>query len=105
MVRSDGSVVRLECGGLVLGPLPEVTFEECELEINPGDRVLLFTDGVTEAANSGGEEFGDERLISSAVKSKRNDAIRLKVDIMSTLNAFSGGVFTDDVTLVTIAAD
>ena len=105
LVRSDGSVVRLDCGGLVLGPLPEVSFEECEVEFNTGDRVLLFTDGVTEATNSAGDEFGDDRLIRALIRSKRLDADQLKNDLMATLAEFSAGKNTDDVTLVAIAAN
>ena len=100
VVRADGSIIRLECGGLVLGPLREVEFEECEIEFNPGDRLLLFTDGVTEAMNDAGEEFGDDRLIQVAIESRQLDANRARDAVMAAVSEFSGGDFSDDVTLV-----
>jgi sigma-B regulation protein RsbU (phosphoserine phosphatase) len=104
LVRPDGSVARLECGGLVLGPLPEVEFEQCEIDVNPGDRILLFTDGVTEAMNGAGEEFGDDRLIQAATESRTLDANQARDVVMAAVTQFSGGDFTDDVTLVVAAA-
>ncbi len=63
LVRKSGAVLRLEKGGAVLGPFPQCCYEQSEVEIRPGDRVVLFTDGITEARNEAGEEFGEERLI------------------------------------------
>jgi sigma-B regulation protein RsbU (phosphoserine phosphatase) len=103
LVRADGSIVRLECGGLVLGPLPDASFEQCEIGIDPGDRVLLFTDGVTEASNTGGEEFGDDRLIQTAIESRSLDANQTRDAVMAAVTEFSGGAFSDDVTLVIAA--
>jgi phosphoserine phosphatase RsbU/P len=103
LVRADGSIARLECGGLVLGPLPDASFEQCETWINPGDRVLLFTDGVTEANNTGGEEFGDDRLIEAAIESRTLDADQARDAVMAAVVEFSGGAFSDDVTLVIAA--
>ena len=47
LLRADGEVVRLEAGGAVLGVFPEWTYGEAEVSLAPGDRLLLFTDGVT----------------------------------------------------------
>jgi sigma-B regulation protein RsbU (phosphoserine phosphatase) len=104
VVRADGSVTRLECGGLVLGPLPEVEFEQCAIDLKPGDRFFLFTDGVTEARNNAGDEFGDDRLIQVAQDSRQLDANQARDAVIDAVAEFSGGVFSDDVTLVVAAA-
>ena len=105
VLRNSGSVVRLDCGGLVLGPLPEAEFEECEINFGAGDRLLLFTDGVTEARNEDGEEFGDDRLIQVAIESRRLNADRARDAVMAAVSEFSDGAFLDDVTLVIAATE
>ena len=55
-------VTELSIGGTVLGLFPEVHYEEADIDLCPGDLLVAFTDGVTEALNPGGEEFGEERL-------------------------------------------
>jgi sigma-B regulation protein RsbU (phosphoserine phosphatase) len=62
LFRRDGSRVTLERGGTVVGILEAARFEEEAVELRPGDRVVLYTDGVNEAENEAGELYGDERL-------------------------------------------
>ena len=62
--RADGRTERLESGGLPLGITAEATFLTAEVELHPGDLLVLFTDGVVEAFNSAGEEFSDARLVN-----------------------------------------
>ena len=105
LVRADGRVARLERGGLVLGPLADAAFEQGVTSIKPGDRVVMFTDGVTEARSPGGEEFGDERLIELAVKFRELDAARMKERVFESLMEYTGGSFDDDVTIVALSAE
>jgi serine phosphatase RsbU (regulator of sigma subunit) len=56
-------VRRLETGGLILGLFAQATYEEETLELEPGDRLIVFSDGVTEAMNAAGDEFGEGRLL------------------------------------------
>src|SRR4029077_16700706 len=63
VVRSDGSHERLRDGGTVLGVFASRTYEMGSAQLSAGDRVILFTDGVTEACNFAGEEFGEARLL------------------------------------------
>ncbi len=65
VLRQDGSSERLAATGVALGVLPETSFEAGDLYLQPGERLLLFTDGITEAENARDEEFGDERLAAS----------------------------------------
>ncbi len=60
--RGDGRLERLERGGLLLGAFSEAEFEEGEVALNARDILLLYTDGLTEAADDRGDMFGDERL-------------------------------------------
>jgi sigma-B regulation protein RsbU (phosphoserine phosphatase) len=61
--RTDGGIERLESGGLPLGILREATFVAASVDLQPGDTLVLFTDGVVEAFNSSGEEFTDARWL------------------------------------------
>jgi sigma-B regulation protein RsbU (phosphoserine phosphatase) len=63
LIRRDGSVYRLQTGGVVLGFLKDQEYKQESIKLAPGDFLVLFTDGVTEVKNSAGEEFGDQRLI------------------------------------------
>ncbi|MGH9326772.1 MAG: PP2C family protein-serine/threonine phosphatase [Terriglobia bacterium] len=55
-------LLRLEAGGTVLGLFPSIHYQQEQIELAPGDLLLAFTDGLVEAENSQGEEFGEERL-------------------------------------------
>lgn len=61
--RPDGKLIQLEAGGCLLGVVPEMTFEKESVEIPPGSILVSFTDGVTDAVNPKGEDFGEKRLI------------------------------------------
>src|SRR5438045_8875657 len=65
MLVSPSGVRRLETGGVVLGLFDHAAFEEETVTMTPGDLLVTFSDGVTEAMNPAGEEFTDDRLIAS----------------------------------------
>ena len=60
--RADGSVEQKGTGGFLVGLLPNVTFEQYQINLNKGDRVLILSDGVTECPSSDGGMFGEEGL-------------------------------------------
>ena len=62
LASADGTQRLLETGGLLAGMIPGVPYEEEAIPLAPGDRLVVYTDGVTEAANAAGEMFGEERL-------------------------------------------
>jgi len=57
-----GEMIELSTGGTVLGLFPELDYTDAEIDLRPGDLLVAFTDGVTEALNVAGDEFGEERL-------------------------------------------
>ncbi len=63
LVRADGTVERLWTGGTVLGAFDGVPFEEGQVGLNEGDLLVVYSDGITEAQNGTGEEFGEGRLL------------------------------------------
>ncbi len=105
LVRSDGGVERLRQGGGVLGVDPAWSFDEHEIAVGPGDRLVLFTDGVTEATNGDGAEFGEDRLVGLLRAWRSLDATALTSRVTDAVRAFVGGAPQDDVTLVVLAAD
>jgi len=104
LVRSSGEVNRLEAGGAVLGVFSEWSYEQEEIALAPGDRLLLFTDGITEAENSNQLEFGEKRLAELAVALREQDAAGMKDSILESVAEFTGSILVDDATLVVVAA-
>ncbi|HVP45490.1 MAG TPA: SpoIIE family protein phosphatase [Bryobacteraceae bacterium] len=103
LVRANGEIERLEAGGAVLGVFPEWPYEQGEVSLAPGDRLLLFTDGITEASNARDEEFGEERLAQLASALRDRGAHELKNRILQAVSIFTGGRAQDDATLVIVA--
>jgi sigma-B regulation protein RsbU (phosphoserine phosphatase) len=69
VIRRDGSIIWLEAGGPPVGMFPDSTYEEGAVQLNPGDLVLAYTDGVTEAVSPTGDEWGVEGLRLAAAES------------------------------------
>ena len=63
LIRGN-ETIRLDVGGTVVGLMPIFSYEQQVVELQPGDLLAMFTDGITEAEDATGEQFGDERLIS-----------------------------------------
>jgi sigma-B regulation protein RsbU (phosphoserine phosphatase) len=101
LVRADGSIERLATGGPPLGVLPQATFRRSEHRAAPGDLLLVYTDGITEAVNPADEEFGVERLETVARAHRGAPLAELRRAIEDALEAFAEGVpFADDRTLL-----
>jgi len=103
LVRANGEIERLVAGGAVLGIFPEWSYEQGEVSVATGDRLLLFTDGITEASNARDEEFGEERLAQLASALRDRGAHELKNRILQAISIFTGGRAQDDATLVIVA--
>ena len=103
VVRADGSHERLLEGGAVLGIFDSRNYELGTAQLAPGDRVILFTDGVTEACSPAGEEFGEARLLRLLEDHRNLSADELQAKILTTVAGFSGGRWQDDATLLVLA--
>ncbi|HXI29155.1 MAG TPA: SpoIIE family protein phosphatase [Vicinamibacterales bacterium] len=102
LVGADGRVDRLAEAGVVMGIFPDAAYATASRPLAAGDRLLFFTDGITEAHDAAGDEFGEERLAAAAVAARGCSAEALKQHLAATLDAFTGGTFDDDATLITI---
>jgi serine phosphatase RsbU (regulator of sigma subunit) len=101
VVRTSGEVEMLDGGGPVLGVLPIAPYSEQQARLGPGDLLVVYSDGVTEAANLGDEEFGEERLIEVLKRRRTESSDAIVSAVMESLNRFtSGAPQADDITLV-----
>ena len=100
LVRENGSVDRLSGGGMVLGVFSDISYEQIELKLEPRDRLVFYTDGISEVLNSEGEEYGDDRLAEAAARSRALDPVRLKDALLEDVTRFADGKFQDDATLI-----
>ena len=104
LLRANGSCETLEIGGLLIGVFPEARYEEGEVTLHSGDRLLLYTDGITEAQNAEGELFEEERLERELRDAPTGDAASIQRRIIAATGEFCGGEWQDDATLVVILA-
>lgn len=103
LARKDGSVVRLEAGGPALSRLlRDQPFTESEIALQPGDRLVLFTDGVSEAQDDSGEMYGEQALETLVAASHAASAHDLQQEIVDAAVRFSIGELEDDVTVVVV---
>jgi len=105
ILASGGSVRTLEQGGAVLGVFPAWTYEDSKIELKAGDRLLLFTDGITEASDANDQEFDETRIASFAKVNSALSASELNSRLLAQVTAFCGAQFRDDATLLVIAAN
>ena len=105
LIRANGEVERLEAGGAVLGVFPEWAFQQTERQLVTGDRLVLFTDGISEAANARDEEFGEDRLVELIRALRDRGAHELKDRILKAVANFTGSRAQDDATLVVVAVE
>ncbi|HEX7193019.1 MAG TPA: PP2C family protein-serine/threonine phosphatase, partial [Thermoanaerobaculia bacterium] len=100
-VCSDGEIVHLQSTGRPIGILPESSYEEESITIDSGATLLLYTDGLNEAANAEDEEFGMERLTSLVREACTYAVSEVPRRILDSVTAFENGApASDDKTLV-----
>ena len=105
LVHRDGRVERLTTTGLVLGVTADWTYATREVQLSPGARLVLFTDGLTEAVTLDGDEYGDDRLVDTIRTHRARSADDLAAIVMDNVKAWTGGTFQDDATLIVVAYD
>jgi sigma-B regulation protein RsbU (phosphoserine phosphatase) len=101
IVRTTGEVVNLSDGGIVLGFLGDQTFKQSTAIFEPGDLLVCYTDGVTEAMNQYEEEYGEERFVELLQTVADQPLKQIKSAILESIEKFTGSKeFADDVTLL-----
>ncbi|HTP32027.1 MAG TPA: SpoIIE family protein phosphatase [Candidatus Acidoferrales bacterium] len=102
ILRARGELERLPSTATMLGAFARWDCVEAETELRPGDTLLLYSDGVTEAGADSGEDFGEERLIHALRVNHRQPAQPLVEAIVHDVQEFSGAARSDDVTVVAL---
>jgi phosphoserine phosphatase RsbU/P len=103
--RENGIVTRLEPGGTVIGLLESAEYQQGSVRLVPGDVLVAFTDGISEAMNLDDEEWGEDRLIDAIRGCRRSSAQQLLECIFDAATSFAGAAPQhDDMTLVVVRA-
>lgn len=102
LLRSKGEPEILSSGDAVLAQFPNWQYSRREVQLNSGDTLMLFTDGVVEACGRSSDPFGEERLIRVAAENQQLSAADLHQLILTTVSDHCGGHFQDDASLVVL---
>jgi len=104
LVRANGTACELNAAGAVLGQFPDWVYEQSDLQLRSGDRLMMFTDGLVETCNQDDEPFGEERLIGIAQDNCGACAEELKTLLMRAASEHCGGRFQDDASMIVLLA-
>ncbi len=102
LIRADGTSMELKALGAVLGQFPHWLYQQSELQMRSGDKLLVFTDGLVEACDADEESFGEPRLIRIARESPSSSAEELMASLMRAASQHSGEHFQDDASLIVL---
>jgi phosphoserine phosphatase RsbU/P len=101
VVLRGGDVLRLEADGPVVGLLPFARYAQSSLVLEPGDILLAYTDGISEAMTIDDQEWGEDRMIAAALECRVQPAARMIDQLIAAADAFTAGAPQhDDMTLV-----
>jgi serine phosphatase RsbU (regulator of sigma subunit)/CheY-like chemotaxis protein len=105
IVKKDGSLSEIRAGGNAVGLSPDLALEESEFTLNPGDRLFIYSDGLTECTDAAGAEFSRARFMDLAAESAREGLAEAVTRIRKEVTSWRGSEsFDDDVSLVAIEA-
>ena len=103
VIRGDGARERLTLTGLPLGVMAEAEYATREIVLGPGDRLVLYTDGVTEASTEDGAEFGEARLEAAIDALRQGTPLAMVDGIVERVDAFAAGApQADDITCLAL---
>jgi sigma-B regulation protein RsbU (phosphoserine phosphatase) len=105
LVRADGSIRILEASSGVLGLFSHWTYNDQQVEFVSGDVLVMMTDGLLDAADSKGDEFGYKRLIAAVLSKHTDGAYAVRQRVMEEITRFCGGTFEDDASLIVLTVD
>jgi sigma-B regulation protein RsbU (phosphoserine phosphatase) len=102
--RADGRVERLpRVTGLIVGIMEDFAFAEGEAQLEPGDELVLYTDGITEAVAPSGEMFGEDRLAEALSARRPGPAEEIVAQLIGAVEAYSAGrEQSDDITCLVL---
>lgn len=107
--RSENKIYEFSENGLIMGQFPEAHYVNAELDIGPGDRIVLYTDGIPETTNPSGEFFGEERLKQFLEAQEHRSPGRFADALLEQLFQWSGKrsgeTLDDDLTLIVVDID
>jgi sigma-B regulation protein RsbU (phosphoserine phosphatase) len=105
LVRADGTLRRLETGGMIAGVFDTATYDGGTYALAAGDRVLFFTDGLIEAGLSESSEYGDDRLVDTLTRHRALDPAALVERLFVDVHAWAGRGFDDDATALVVGVN
>jgi phosphoserine phosphatase RsbU/P len=106
LLRRTGEQLTLEIGGPVIGLISHLTYQEGSVNVEPGDLLLAYTDGISEAMTVKEEEWGEERMIAAAQKARSGTAQDIVDAILNAADHFTQGAPQhDDMTLLVMKVD
>jgi len=106
LFRRDGPLDPLEVTGIALGVVEGVMYEERQIDFQPGDILVLYTDGVNEAINDREEQYGLKRLCKAVRRSSHLSAQGIIDEILQDISHFAGGQAQfDDITMIVVKAE
>ena len=100
---NEKELIKLETGGIVLGCLESFSFSEEKIQIGPGSVLILYSDGITEAINAKGEEFGESKLVDIITQNWNDNSTELIEKVITAVQSHAGDLpQMDDITIVII---
>ncbi len=107
LIDADGNATRLPLtGGVALGLVPDLEYQQMTITLSPGDHIIFYTDGVTEAMNENEEEYGMDRLENLFSESRPSGAHAVNDVIFDSVMEFAGDAAqSDDITCMTLRAE
>jgi phosphoserine phosphatase RsbU/P len=103
LLRANGEMVKLDIGGLPVGLMPGISYDEDRVQFRPGDVLVIYSDGITESVNLQDEEFGETRLIEVVKNNLHRSASGIRDRIDEALSRFVGtAAAVDDMTVMIV---
>ena len=96
-----GQAIPLESTGMVVGAFPFAKYGECNIQLQSGDLLVCYTDGITEPENPYGEDYGEQRLIELLIQNADKDAAEIADLVVADVTRWTGASeLQDDMTLL-----
>jgi len=103
LVRANGDVELLEVGGPIIGAFPYVDYESSSIQLYPDDHIFFYTDGLSEAMDHNGKEYGESRIKQFIVENRKHDSHKIMNDIIMDVRKFDPtSPPQDDTTIITL---